>query len=77
MKQSQKTYEMHKHFLAKKPERERPLGRPRYTWEANLKQMFKKQDAKGGDCARLAQARDQQWTPANSVMNLRVPCRQK
>jgi hypothetical protein len=37
MNHSQKTYEMHKHSLAKKPERERPLGGARYTWEANLK----------------------------------------
>jgi hypothetical protein len=45
MKQSQKTYEMHTHFLAK---RVRPPGRPRYTWEANLKEIFKKQDARVG-----------------------------
>jgi hypothetical protein len=48
MKQSQKTLEMHTHFLAKKPKRERPLGRPRYTWEANIKQIFKKKDARVG-----------------------------
>lgn len=35
-------------FGQKAQNRERPLGRSRYTWEANITQIFKKQDARVG-----------------------------
>jgi hypothetical protein len=34
--------------LVGKPEGKRPLGRPRYTWEDNIKLIFKKWDGEHG-----------------------------
>ena len=60
-------------ILVGKPERKRPLGRPRRRWEDNIKMNF--QEAGGGymDWFELAQDRDRWHVLVNAVMNLRVP----
>jgi hypothetical protein len=58
--------------LVGKPERERPLGRPRRTWEDNIKMNLQKVGCVGMDWIQLAQDRDRWWVLVNAVMNLRV-----
>jgi len=59
--------------LVGKPERKRPLGRPRRTWEDNIKMDL--QEVGGGyeDWVELAQDRDRWRALVSTVMNLRVP----
>jgi len=57
--------------LVGKPERKRPLGRPRRRWEDNIK-MDLREVGGGGDWMELAQDRDRWRTLVNTVMNLRV-----
>jgi hypothetical protein len=59
-------------ILVGRPERRRPLGRPRRRWEDNIKLDLV---AVGGgmDWNELAQDRDSWRAVANAVMNLRVP----
>jgi hypothetical protein len=45
--------------LVGKPERKRPLGRPRRRWEDNIKMDLKKIGWGGMDWINLAQDRDQ------------------
>jgi len=52
-----------------KPEGNRPLGRPRYKWENNIKMDLQQVDCGGMDWIDLAQDRDR-WL-VNAVMNLR------
>jgi hypothetical protein len=55
-----------------RPEGRRPLGRPRRTWEDNIK--IDLQDVGWGmDWIELAQDRDRWRALVNAVMNLRVP----
>ena len=56
-----------------KPERKRPLGRPRRRWEDNIKMNLQEVGCGGMDWIELAQDRDRWWTLVNAVMNLRVP----
>jgi hypothetical protein len=59
--------------LVGKPERKRPLGRPRRRWEDNIKRYLQEV---GGDCGNWmerAQDRDRWRTLVNTVMNFRVP----
>jgi hypothetical protein len=58
--------------LVGKPERKRPLGRPRHRWEDNIK-MDLQEVGGGGDWMELAQDRDRLWALVNKVMNFRVP----
>ena len=58
--------------LAGKPERKRPLGKPRRRWEDNIK-MDLWEVGEGGDWMELAQDRDRWRALVNSVMNLQVP----
>jgi hypothetical protein len=51
----------------------RPLGRPKYRWEDNIKINVQEVGWGGMDWFDLAQDRDAQWAVTNSVMNLRVP----
>jgi hypothetical protein len=55
-----------------KPERKRPLGRPRHRWEDNI--MIDLQEVEGvcGDWMELAQDRERWWVLLSTVMNLRV-----
>jgi len=59
--------------LVGKPERKRPLGRPRHTWEDNIKmdlQEFECGEWTGSSWLRIL---DRWWARVNVVMNLRVP----
>ena len=58
--------------LVGKPERKRPLGRPRRRWEDHIK-MDLREVGGGGDWMDLAQDRDRWRALVNTVMNLRVP----
>ena len=59
--------------LVGKPEGKRPLGRPRRSWEVNIKMDL--QGVGGGceDWMELAQDRDRWRALVSTVMNLRVP----
>jgi hypothetical protein len=59
--------------LVGKPEGKRPLGRPRLTWEDNIK--IDLQEVGGGrwDWMELAQDRDGWRALVSTVKNLRVP----
>jgi hypothetical protein len=56
-----------------RPEGRRPLGRPRRTWEDNVKMDLGVIGFGGLDWIRLAQDRDRWRALVNTVMNLRVP----
>ena len=58
--------------LVRKPERKRPLGRPRRKWEDNIK-MDLQEVGGDGDWMELAQDRDRWLALANAVMNFRIP----
>jgi len=58
--------------LVWKPEGKRPLGRPRHTWEDNIK-MDLREVGGGGDWMELPQDRDRWRALVNTVMNFRVP----
>jgi hypothetical protein len=59
--------------LVGKPERRRPLGRPRRRWKDNIKMDLRKVGWGGMDWINLAQDRDRWRALVNAVMNLRVP----
>jgi hypothetical protein len=56
-----------------KPERKRPLGRPRRRWVDNIKMDLREIGWDFVDWMELAQDRDQWTALVNTVMNLRVP----
>jgi hypothetical protein len=56
-----------------KPERKRPLGRPRRKWEDNIKMDLREIGWGGMDWIDLAQDREQLRALVNTVVNLRVP----
>ena len=58
--------------LVRKPERKRPLGRPRRRWEDNIK-MDLQEVGEGGDWMDLAQDRNRWRALVNTVMNFRFP----
>ena len=51
----------------------RPLGRPKYRWEDNIKINLQEVGWGGMDWFDLGQDRDRWWALVNAVMNLRVP----
>jgi hypothetical protein len=59
--------------LVGKPDGKRPLGRPRRSWEDNIKINLQEVGYRGINWTELAQDRDTRWALVNVVMNLRVP----
>jgi hypothetical protein len=59
--------------LVGKPEGKRPLGRPRHSWEDNIKMDLQKVGFGGMEWIELGQERDRWRALVNVVMNLRVP----
>jgi hypothetical protein len=60
-------------ILVGKPERKRPLGRPRRSCVDNVKTNLRERGWGGMDWIDLAQDKDQWRTLVSTVMNLRVP----
>jgi hypothetical protein len=60
-------------ILVGKPERTRPLGRPRRRWVDNIKIVSREIKWDGVDWIDMAQDRDQWRVLVNTVLNLRVP----
>jgi hypothetical protein len=58
--------------LLGKPERKRPLGRPRRRWEDNIKMDLQEVGCGGMDWIGLVRDRDRWRAIVNAVMNLRV-----
>jgi len=59
--------------LVRKPERKRPLRRPRRRWEDNIKMNIEEVGCGIMDWIELAQDRDRWRALVNVVINLRVP----
>jgi len=59
-------------LLVGKPERKRPLGRPRRRWDDNIKIGLQEVGFGGMDWIKLAKNRDRWRVLTNAVMNLRV-----
>ena len=59
--------------LVGKPERKRPLGRPRPRWEGNIKMDLQEVGCGGMDWIELVQDRDRWRVLVSTVMNFRVP----
>jgi hypothetical protein len=59
--------------LVGRPERKRPLGRPRCRWVDNIKIDLRETGWDGMDWVDLAQDRDQWRDLVNTVTTLRVP----
>jgi len=58
--------------LVGKPERKRPLGKPRRRWEHNIKVDLQEVGCEGMDWIDVAQNRDRWRALVNAVMNLLV-----
>ena len=63
---------MHR-VLVRKPEGKRPLGRPRYRWEDNIKMDLQEVGGSCGDWMELVEDRDRWRALVCTVRNLRVP----
>jgi hypothetical protein len=59
-------------ILVGKPERRRPLGRPRRRWENNIKRDLQDVGGGCGDWREWAQVRDRWRALVSTVMNFRV-----
>jgi hypothetical protein len=59
--------------LVGKSEGKRPLGRPRFRWEDNIKMNLQEVACGGMNWIELAQDRDRWQALMHAVMNLRVP----
>jgi hypothetical protein len=60
-------------ILVGNPEGKRPLGRPRYKCEGNIRMDLREIGWGGMDWIDLAHGRDQWRALVNMVMNLQVP----
>jgi hypothetical protein len=58
-------------ILVGRPERRRPLGRPRRRWEDNIKMDIREVGGEDMNWIELAQDRDRWRALVNAVMNLR------
>ena len=58
--------------LVGKPEEKRPLGRPRHSWEDNIKMDLQGVECGYMDWIKLAEDRDRWQALVNAVMNLQV-----
>jgi len=59
--------------LVGKPERKRPLGRPRHRREDNIEMDLQEVGCEGMEWIELAEVRDRWRARVNPVMNLQVP----
>jgi hypothetical protein len=59
--------------LVGKPERKRPLGRPRHRWEDNIKMDLQEVGGVRGDWMELAEDRDRWRALVGTVRNFRIP----
>jgi hypothetical protein len=59
--------------LVGRPERKRPLGRPRLMWEDNIKMDLREIGIDGTNWIQRTQDRVQWRACVNTVMNLRAP----
>ena len=59
--------------LVGKPEGKKPLGRPRYRQDDNIKMDLQEVGSEGMVLINLAQNRDRWLAHVNAVMNLRDP----
>jgi hypothetical protein len=60
------------YILVDKPERKRPLGRPKRRWEDNIRMDVREIGWEGVDWNYMPEDRDQWRGLVNTVMNLRV-----
>jgi hypothetical protein len=60
-------------ILVGRPEGRRPLGRPRYRWEDNIKMDLREIRFGDVDWIHLAQDRGRWQAFVNTIMNLWVP----
>jgi hypothetical protein len=60
-------------FLVGKPEGKRPFGRPRRTWEDNIKMDLQEMRCGSMDWIELTQDRDRWRALVNAVTNLQIP----
>jgi len=58
--------------LVRKPEGNKPLGRPRRRWEDNIKMDLQEVGGSRGDWMELVQDRDRWRALVSTVMNFRV-----
>jgi hypothetical protein len=58
--------------LMGKPEKKRPLGRPRHRWEVGIRMDLREISWGSVDWIELAQDRERWWALVNTVMNLWV-----
>jgi len=58
--------------LGRKPEGKRPLGRPRHSWQYNIRMDLRETEWEGVDSVHLAQDMDQQRALVNTIMNIGV-----
>jgi hypothetical protein len=59
--------------LVGKPKGKKPLGRPRYRWEDNIKMDLQEIGCEGVYWIELTQDRDRWRALVNAVINIRVP----
>ena len=59
-------------ILVGKPERKRPMGRPRHRWEDNIKMDLQEVGGAGGDWMELVQDRERWRALVSTVTKIRV-----
>ena len=59
--------------LVGRPDRKRPIGRPRRRWDDNIKTDLQEVEWGGMDWITVTQDRDRWRAVVNAVMNLRAP----